>query len=73
MGRVVAQRPGGEGQAMPGVTLDQPKRPHPTSPFGSVTLPKTGREKSHAYFLRNCSAVHASWWIVCSTTKPNGR
>ena len=41
-GRVVAQRPGGEGQAILGAALDLPCRPHPASPCGLSHPPRDG-------------------------------
>ncbi len=49
MGRVVAQRPGGEGMVIRNAALDLRKRPHPASPFGLSLPPHEGEGEASRY------------------------
>ena len=52
MGRVVAQRPGGEDEAIRSAARDVPKRPHPVSPFGLNHPPHEGEGEATRYSPR---------------------
>ena len=50
MGRVVAQRPGGEGAVRRSGADDLPNRPHPASPFGLSHPPHEGEGEGDVAF-----------------------
>ncbi len=60
MGRVVAQRPGGEGQVIQDATSEQPSRPTRLRPYGLSHPPHEGEGESQAQSV----VVHTAFSVV---------